>query len=84
MSKTPKSKDPHAKREAQNYANPIPSREYIIQLLEKIGEPIGHLPLGAPGLYAMTNSPGQAPTARGPGHDDAAGAFGRQATFAIS
>ncbi|PCI79573.1 MAG: ribonuclease R [SAR86 cluster bacterium] len=45
MSKTPKSKDPHAKREAENYANPIPSREYIIQLLEQIGEPIGHLAL---------------------------------------
>ncbi len=40
-----KSKDPHAKREAENYANPIPSREYIIELLEKIGEPIGHLAL---------------------------------------
>lgn len=45
MSKTPKSKDPHAQREAENYTNPIPSREYIIQLLEQIGEPIGHLPL---------------------------------------
>jgi ribonuclease R len=45
MSKTPKSKDPHAQREAENYANPIPSREYIIQLLEQIGEPIGHLAL---------------------------------------
>lgn len=45
MPKTPKSKDPHAQREADNYANPIPSREYIIQLLEQIGEPIGHLPL---------------------------------------
>ncbi|MEX0963786.1 MAG: ribonuclease R [Pseudohongiellaceae bacterium] len=42
MSKNPKSKDPHAKREAENYANPIPSREYIMQLLEQIGEPIGH------------------------------------------
>ena len=45
MSKTPKSKDPHAQREAENYTNPIPSREYIIQLLEEIGEPIGHLAL---------------------------------------
>lgn len=45
MSKTPKSQDPHAKREAANYANPIPSREFIIQLLEQIGEPIGHLAL---------------------------------------
>ena len=45
MSKTPKFKDPHAQREAENYTNPIPSREYIIQLLEEIGEPIGHLAL---------------------------------------
>lgn len=42
MSKTRNSKDPHAQREAENYANPIPSREYIIELLESIGEPIGH------------------------------------------
>ena len=45
MSKTPKSKDPHSQREAENYANPIPSREFILQLLEQIGEPIGHLAL---------------------------------------
>lgn len=45
MSNSPNSKDPHAQREAENYANPIPSREYIIQLLEQIGEPIAHLPL---------------------------------------
>ena len=45
MSKTPKSKDPHAQREAENYTNPIPSREFILQLLEQIGEPIGHLAL---------------------------------------
>ena len=42
MSKSPKSKDPFAKREAENYANPIPSREFITQLLEEIGEPVGH------------------------------------------
>lgn len=42
MSRSRKSKDPHARREAENYANPIPSREYIIDLLEEIGEPIGH------------------------------------------
>ncbi len=45
MPKTPKSKDPHAQREAENYANPISSREFILQLLEQIGEPIGHLAL---------------------------------------
>jgi ribonuclease R len=42
MSKTSNTKDPFAQREAENYANPIPSREYIIQTLEQIGEPIGH------------------------------------------
>ncbi len=45
MSKTPKYKDPHAQREAKNYANPISSREFILQRLEQIGEPIGHLAL---------------------------------------
>lgn len=42
MSKSRKSKDPYAAREAENYSNPIPSREFIIQQLEQIGEPIGH------------------------------------------
>ncbi len=42
MSKSRKSKDPFAQREAENYSNPIPSREYIIQLLEQIGEPVSH------------------------------------------
>lgn len=42
MSKSRKSKDPFAKREAENYSNPIPSREFIIQQLEEIGEPVGH------------------------------------------
>ncbi|MDX1824736.1 MAG: winged-helix domain-containing protein, partial [Thiohalomonadales bacterium] len=32
--------DPHAAREAQKYDNPIPSREYILQLLEKEGRPL--------------------------------------------
>jgi len=27
--------DPHANREADKYDNPIPSREYIVELLEK-------------------------------------------------
>ncbi len=34
-----KSKDPHHKREAQKYENPIPSREYILEQLEKAGKP---------------------------------------------
>ena len=31
--------DPHASREADRYANPIPSREYILDHLEQRGEP---------------------------------------------
>ena len=36
--KTPK--DPHASREAQKYEHPIPSREFILQMLEKEGRPL--------------------------------------------
>ena len=32
--------DPHAKRESQKYQNPIPSREYILEYLEKAGRPL--------------------------------------------
>lgn len=32
--------DPFAKREADNYENPIPSREFIMQQLEEIGKPM--------------------------------------------
>ncbi len=32
--------DPHAGREAEKYENPIPSREFIMQLLETQGEPL--------------------------------------------
>ena len=42
MSKFNKPKDPFAQREAENYANPIPSREFLLQLLEEIGEPADH------------------------------------------
>lgn len=33
-------KDPFRKREAEKYAKPIPSREYILQYLEELGEPV--------------------------------------------
>lgn len=33
MSKPPTENDPHARREAQNYENPIPSREFIMELM---------------------------------------------------
>ncbi|MBI3560166.1 MAG: ribonuclease R [Gammaproteobacteria bacterium] len=39
MSK-PFPQDPHAEREAQKYAQPIPSREFILALLEQAGKPL--------------------------------------------
>lgn len=38
-------KDPHAKREAAKYSVPLPSREYILEVMEKEGAPVqvGHL-----------------------------------------
>jgi len=33
-------KDPHFKRESKKYDNPIPSREFILELLEKAGGPL--------------------------------------------
>ncbi|MDO8908460.1 MAG: ribonuclease R [Pseudohongiella sp.] len=33
-------KDPFANREAEKYEKPIPSREYIMELMAKIGEPV--------------------------------------------
>lgn len=37
--------DPFAAREAARYENPIPSREFILEHLEKRGEPASHLEL---------------------------------------
>ena len=36
------SDDPHASREARNYDNPAPSREYLLARLEEYGKPITH------------------------------------------
>lgn len=36
-------RDPYAAREAEKYENPIPSREYILELLDKADEPITHI-----------------------------------------
>ena len=33
-------KDPFASREAEKYEKPIPSREYIMELMAKIGQPM--------------------------------------------
>jgi len=38
-------KDPHASREAQNYENPIQSREFILQHLKERGSPATHATL---------------------------------------
>lgn len=47
-----KSKDPFYKREKEKYADPIPSREYIMQILEEFGRPISrHQLFDALGLH---------------------------------
>ena len=40
MSKKPSQQDPFLEREAQKYENPIPSREFIMSLLEQEGLPL--------------------------------------------
>lgn len=40
MAKRYRKKDPFKSREAEKYDKPIPSREYILQYLEEIGEPV--------------------------------------------
>ena len=35
-------KDPFASREAENYDNPIPSREFILDYMAKTGQPVSH------------------------------------------
>ncbi|MFA5627321.1 MAG: ribonuclease R [Thiohalomonadaceae bacterium] len=42
MSKRKRHQDPFQEREAQKYANPIPSREFIMQLLEDQGVPLNY------------------------------------------
>lgn len=39
MTKSKDFKDPYAEREAQKYENPIPSREFILDFLDKRGKP---------------------------------------------
>lgn len=38
--KTPRDLDPHRKREAKKYANPIPSREFILDVVTETGVPL--------------------------------------------
>ncbi len=38
--KSPQKVDPFAGREAKNYKNPIPSREFIMQYLDEVGKPL--------------------------------------------
>lgn len=46
MSKRIPKKDPNAKREATKYDNPIPSREFIMQVLDAKGEPMDREAIG--------------------------------------
>lgn len=45
MPKPKRATDPHARREAAKYDNPIPSREFILEHLVSKGEPVPHLAL---------------------------------------
>ena len=47
MPRKGKIKDPHARREAEKYDNPIPSREVILQLLSDAGEPLNQNQIAA-------------------------------------
>ncbi len=40
MSKKKKKKDPHHRREAQKYAHPVPSREYLLDYMKECGHPV--------------------------------------------
>ncbi len=40
MKKKQHSKDPHAQREAEKYERPLPSREYVMQVMEEEGAPL--------------------------------------------
>jgi ribonuclease R len=42
MTKSRRKKDPFAAREARNYADPIPSREHILSVLEEAAAPVDH------------------------------------------
>ncbi len=43
----PRARDPHRAREARKYDNPIPSREFILELLEAQGAPLNYAALAA-------------------------------------
>lgn len=47
MTKGQKPQDPHAKREAENYDRPIPSREFILDLLEQAEGPMNRSEISA-------------------------------------
>jgi len=42
MTKNWQEKDPNAQLEAEKYAQPVPSRDFLLNFLEKWGAPIGH------------------------------------------
>ena len=45
MPKRSAPQDPHAAREAEKYDRPIPSREFILETLEKASGPLNHAQL---------------------------------------
>jgi len=49
--------DPYADREAANYENPIPSREFILQVLAEVGQPIKRKHIAA--LLNITDEEGK-------------------------
>ncbi len=48
MSKKTRNSDPHATREASNYASPLPSREFVLQIMSDQG-----IPLSTEQLYLL-------------------------------
>jgi len=61
MPKKPAPQDPFAAREAEKYEKPIPSREFILEALEKASGPMTHAQLCA--LLELGDQVGGAPEA---------------------
>ena len=55
MKKKQRHTDPHAKRESENYANPLPSREFILATMTQQGVPLSVAP--AAGLVKVATRP---------------------------
>ena len=53
-------RDPHAEREAQNYENPIASRELILETLAEAGEPMTWQQVAEVLIATSSTVPGEA------------------------